>query len=164
MLRILAPPASASRRCGCAAAALTATPPPASKALFSIVRATAKEAMMHQFLTSGPAANDVYDELVAGLEIELGVRDVDAVAARWIEAEAADFYWQCRIEERALGSYHSLENEGSDLELTAVLGQLHRRWYVAWLVVDGDGEVQDLLQVRQFLSRSSAGETFDRVR
>jgi hypothetical protein len=119
---------------------------------------------MQHFLAGERASKDAYSDLVAGLEIEFGTRNVDAIAARWIEAEAMDFYWQCRLDERALGAYESLEEDGLDLELIAVLGRLHSRWYVAWLVVDGDGAVQDLLQVRQFQAQAEADQAFARGR
>ena len=128
------------RRCAAPSVALTATPPPVSLTLFSMVRTDFEEADMAQIMNLN-AANDGFEALVLGLELEFGHGDVGNVAAQFIDAEAADFYWNARMSERHLGAYESFDGDDFDLERIAVIGVLVGSWFVATCIVNGDGAV-----------------------
>lgn len=57
------------------------------------------------------ATDGVFNRLVAGLETEFGTRAAEGLARHFVEAEAADFYWDARSRERWLGSYECLDDD-----------------------------------------------------
>lgn len=89
------------------------------------------------------------------------------VAARIIESEAADFFWESRVSERYLGQHFDVElgAEGECIELSriAVLSRLDGRWHAAVCLVDGDGMAADLLWKQSFARRDEAEASFDRA-
>lgn len=98
------------------------------------------------------AAHDAYPALIAGLEAQFGRAGSVEIAARYIDAELADFHWQSRIIERYLGCYASAtgdaEAAGVELDRVAILGRLRGTWFVAICIVDGEGGLHDLFDLR----------------
>ena len=115
---------------------------------------------MTMFVPIAAASDRVMTALISGLEIEFG-RDVGAaLAARFLEAEGADFQWEARVQERWLGAYYSLDDEEFELDRVAIVGQLDGRWFVAVMIVDGDGNAHGMLGCRRFRSERSARNAF----
>jgi hypothetical protein len=110
--------------------------------------------------TQVQASDRVMGALVAGLEIEFGRGAGEALAARFLAAEACDFLWEARIEERWLGVYESVEDEDIELDRVAIIGRIGRRWFVARVIVDGDGHAHGLLGRRDFGSAKVARKAF----
>ncbi len=102
------------------------------------------------------ATDRVTAALIAGLEIEFGRGVGAALAERFLAAEEADFCWDARDEERWLGAYESLDDEEFELDRVAVLGRLKGRWFVAQIIVDGDGCAHGMLGRREFGSAKAA--------
>lgn len=110
------------------------------------------------------AKNDPYPALVSGLESEFGAGGIEALAARFLEAEAADFHWNARMNERHLGACEGFDEDDLELERIAVIGWIAGRWYVAHMLVDGDGAVHDMMGLRRFESAWDAEGAFDDMR
>ena len=106
------------------------------------------------------AADQVLDALVAGLEIEFGRGAGGALAARFIAAEESDFLWDARQEERWLGAYESVEDDGFELDRVAIVGRMNGHWFVARMIVDGDGQAHGMLGRRDFRSEKAARKAF----
>ena len=106
------------------------------------------------------AADRVLDALIAGLEIEFGRCAGTGLAARFIAAEEADFLWDARREERWLGAYESVEDDGFELDRVAIVGRMNGRWFVAQMIVDGDGHAHGMLGRRDFRSEKAARKGF----
>lgn len=85
------------------------------------------------------ASDRIIATLVAGLEMELGRRAGAALADHVLAAEECDFLWDVRCEERWLGSYKGLGEDDLELDRIAIWGRLDSRWFVAILLVDGEG-------------------------
>ena len=113
-------------------------------------------------------ARDAYSQLVRELQAEFDCADIEALAERIVESEAADFYWQARVLERYLGQYASIETDGDDLsdELARVacLSRFAGRWHVGTFLVDGEGQALDLLWKQSFDERSVADAAFRSAR
>jgi len=109
-------------------------------------------------------AVDAYSRLLAGLRTEFGCEDVGALAERIVAAEAADFHWEARVEERYLGQYVGLDFSCDDVEeelsRVAILSFLAGRWHVGVCLVDGEGVPIDMLWLRTFDGRGEAGIGF----
>ena len=85
-------------------------------------------------------------------------------ASRIFEAEAADFHWQARVRERYLGQYtDDAFGAGEELSRMAILSALGGQWHVGVCLVDGDGEVEQLLWLRSFASADDAESAFERA-
>ena len=151
------------RRFATPSVALTATPPPVSLTLFSLMRTDFEEADMANDLILN-AVNDGFDALVSELEIEFGHGDVSGIAAQILDAEAADFYWNARMGERHLGAYEAPEEDGEELERIVVIGVLAGRWYVATCIVDGEGAVHFLTKCQRFTGAWDAHGAYDDAR
>ena len=119
-----------------------------------------QEALMGIISHIATTATDTYAALVSGLEVEFGTTETPALASYYIDAEAADFYWDARQMERHLGAYESLDSDNEGLELIHIIGVLNARWFVATCVVDGDGQVRDMMKLRLFTSAWDADEAF----
>ncbi len=94
---------------------------------------------------------DAYPALIAGLEAQYGREGSVEIAGRFLDAELADFHWQSRMMERHLGRYEGdvdADDEGVELERIAILGVLKGAWFVATCIVDGDGAVHDIFDLR----------------
>ena len=99
----------------------------------------------------------------AALQSEFGA----VLASRILEAEAADFHWQARIRERYLGQY--LDNAfgsgdpNEELSRIAILSRIDGCEHVGVCLVDGDGEVAELLWLRSYSDRTEAEDAFSRA-
>ena len=94
--------------------------------------------------------------LVSGLAIEFGQAAAEGLAERFLDAEALDFHWSARLQERWLGAYESLDEEDFELDRVAILGWLKGAWFIAICIVDGNGEPHAMSGMRTFGSRRDA--------
>ena len=108
----------------------------------------------------GTASDRVMAALISGLEIEFGRGVGEALAHRFLEAEEVDFHWDARLEERWLGAYESLDDEDFELDRVAILGRLDGEWFVAVMIVDGDGNTHGMMGRRSFGRRGDAARAF----
>ena len=96
------------------------------------------------------------DAAVDALRAELGA----VLAERIIEAEALDFLWEARVQERYLGQEIGWDSDDEEafreLSRIAILSALDGRWYTVMCLVDGEGAAVELLWKRQFESRGEA--------
>ena len=108
-------------------------------------------------------SNRRFDMVADALRAEFGV----VLAARIMEAEAADFLWDARLKERYLGQHLDvgLGDVLDEMELAriAILSFLGGRWHVAACLVDGEGMAADLLWKQSFDSLHEAEGAFDRA-
>lgn len=114
---------------------------------------------MTMFQPIAAASDRVMTAIKAGLEIEFGRGAGDALAHKFLDAEEADFRWDARVEERWLGGYEALDDdEGMPLDRIAICGRLDGEWFMATMIVDGDGNAQGVLGCRAFESAMLAHE------
>lgn len=106
------------------------------------------------------AADRVMAALVQGLEIEFGRGAGAALAHRFLEAEAVDFHWDARLQERWIGAYESIDEEDVELDRVRILGRLDGRWFVAVMIVDGDGNPHGMMGKRSFGRASDGRKAF----
>ena len=95
------------------------------------------------------------DARVEDLRAEFGA----ILANRIFEAEALDFLWEGRIEERYLGQHVAAIEEDDlpeDLSRMAVLSTIAGQWHVGLCLVDGEGAPIALLWKRDFDGREEA--------
>jgi hypothetical protein len=111
------------------------------------------------FQSAGAVADRVIETLVAGLEIEFGRGADAALAALYLEAEECDFVWEARIAERWLGAYQT-GDDGEDFDRIAVIGQLQGGWFIAQIIIDGEGQAQGLLGRRNYESETAARDAW----
>lgn len=85
------------------------------------------------------------------------------LAARIVEAEAADFLWEARVRERYLGQDFGCGDD-ADVELSRVgiLSRLAGTWHVGACLADGDGRVVSLLWSARYERREDAEAAFER--
>lgn len=111
---------------------------------------------MSIYQSIGTASANVVDRvmaaLVSGLELEFGRGAGTALAHRFLDAEEADFRWDARVEERWIGTYEGIEDEGLALDRIAICGRLDGNWFCAVMLVDGDGQAHGMMGCRQFRS------------
>jgi hypothetical protein len=98
------------------------------------------EVLMGMIQSIGPASDRVFQALLAGLELEFGHDEGEALARRFLEAEDSDFLWDARREERWLGRYFSLDEDDIELDRIAICGRIDGRWFISVMLVDGDGQ------------------------
>jgi hypothetical protein len=108
------------------------------------------------YLSRIEAADHVMEALITGLEIEFGRGAEAALAERFMAAEDADFRWDAWVEERWLDAYKSVEDDGFKLDRVAIAGRLRGRWFVAQIIVDGDGSAHGMLGRLEFGSAKAA--------
>jgi hypothetical protein len=90
------------------------------------------------------------------------------IAARILEAEAADFLWEARVRERYLA--HHIDgfcgdaDASEDLSRVAFLSLFDGKWYAGICLVDGDGAAAELLWKRGFETFLEAEPGFLRAR
>ena len=100
------------------------------------------------------------DVAIDGLRAEFGA----VLAQRIIEAEAADFLWEARIQERYLGQQIGWDLDEDDrlqeLSRVAILSVLDGDWYAGMCLVDGEGRAVELLWKRQFSGQMDADAGF----
>jgi hypothetical protein len=116
--------------------------------------------IMAQLLSISDAADRVMTALVSGLEIEFGRQAGTALAERFLDAEEADFLWDARVEERWLGGYFGGEDSEIELDRVRILGRIDGRWFVAVMLVDGDGDARGMLGKRSFGRAEQARRAF----
>ena len=116
---------------------------------------------MAQVQSISVASDRVMAALVSGLEIEFGHGAGEALAHRFLEAEDTDFRWDARVRERWIGAYASIDAEDLELDRVQILGRLDGKWFVATVIVDGDGNAHGMLGCRAFRSSSAAEKVFD---
>ncbi|PZU06700.1 MAG: hypothetical protein DI605_17860 [Sphingomonas sp.] len=104
----------------------------------------------------GTGSDRVMAVLTAGLELEFGRNADEALAQQFLAAEACDFHWDAREEERWLGAYESIDDEEDELDRIAICGTLNGAWFVAQMIVDSNGRPHGMLGRRAFRSRKSA--------
>ncbi len=102
------------------------------------------------------ASDRVMAALVSGLEIEFGQGAGEVLAQHFLEAEEIDFIWEVRIEERWIGAFESIEEAEQELDRIEILGRLDGRWFVAMMIVDGDGKVHGMIGKRTYESERAA--------
>lgn len=119
---------------------------------------------MTMFQTIGTASDRVIATLVAGLEIEFGSGAGEALAQRFLDAEDADFRWDARLSERWLGTYESGDDEDLELDRVAICGRLDGNWFVATMIIDGDGNTRGMLGCRAVKTGRAALEALTQAR
>ena len=115
---------------------------------------------MAQLVSISDAADRVMAALVSGLEIEFGRVAGAALAERFLDAEEADFHWDARIQERWIGCYFGGEDSEIELDRVRILGRIDGRWFVAVMLVDGDGDAHGMLGKRSFGRAEQARRAF----
>lgn len=115
---------------------------------------------MTAFQPISVASERVVSALIAGLEIEFGRGAGEALAHRFLEAEEVDFHWDARIEERWIGQYASADDDEIELDRVRIVGRLDGRWFVAVMIVDGDGNAHGMMGKRRLGRRGDAFRAF----
>ena len=96
----------------------------------------------------------------AALQSEFGA----VLASRILESEAADFHWQARVRERYLGQYldtvFGSGDANEELSRVAILSRIDGYEHVGVCLVDGDGEVAELLWLRSYSEHADAEHAF----
>ncbi|MGH6617131.1 hypothetical protein [Sphingomonas sp.] len=115
---------------------------------------------MAYFQPVSVASERVVSALIAGLELEFGRDAGAALAHRFLEAEEVDFHWDARVQERWIGSYAGGEGEEFELDRVRIIGRLEGRWFVAVMIVDGDGNAHGIMGKRSFGRRRDALRAF----
>lgn len=105
---------------------------------------------MGMFQPVSEVSDRVMAALVSGLEIEFGNGVGEALAHRFLEAEETDFLWEARDQERWIGTYESAEEDEFDLDRVRTFGRLDGKWFVAVMIVDGDGNAHGVMGKREF--------------
>ncbi|AMK18880.1 hypothetical protein K663_12505 [Sphingobium sp. MI1205] len=114
------------------------------------------EIIMDMVQSIGTASDHIMAALVAGLEIEFGRSAGKALAERFLEAEESDFLWDARAGERWLGAYEGFGSGDEELDRIAIWGWLDGCWFMAIMLVDGEGMPQGTIAHRVCGSRKSA--------
>jgi len=118
------------------------------------------EMIMTMFQPISMASDSVMAALVSGLEIEFGHGVGEALAQRFLEAEESDFLWDARLQERWIGAYESADDDETELDRVRIFGRLDGSWFVAVMIVDGDGNPHGLMGKREFGRRHQALAAF----
>ncbi|MFD2986825.1 hypothetical protein [Sphingopyxis terrae] len=115
---------------------------------------------MGVFQNIGVASDRVFSSLVSALEVEFGRGAGLGLAQRFLEAEEIDFHWDARISERWVGAYARIDEDDVELERIAVLGFLYGEYFLATMIVDGDGNAHGMMGRRVFSSQGAARRAF----
>jgi hypothetical protein len=121
-----------------------------------MVGTQAMEMIMTMFQPISVASDRVMAALVSGLEIEFGHGVGKALAQRFLKAEESDFLWDARVQERWLGACESAGGDEIELDRVRIFGRLDGRWFVAVMIVDGDGNPHGVMGKREFGRRKQA--------
>lgn len=106
------------------------------------------------------ASRDAYPALLAGLEAQFGREGSIEIAAHHLAAELADFHWESRVAERWLGAYEGFEDDETELDRVAILGRLQGTWFTAECLVDGNGAVHSISNLRLAAGEKEAETAF----
>ena len=102
-------------------------------------------------------------QVLDGLQAEFG----SVLAERIFEAEALDFLWEARVQERYLGQQIDFdfdqEDASRELSRVAILSSLGGTWHVGMCLVDGEGCAVELLWRRRFDARIEADTALRRA-
>lgn len=109
------------------------------------------------------ASRDAYPALLAGIEAQFGREGSVEIAGRFLAAELADFHWESRVAERWLGTYESIGDEEIELDRIAILGRLQGIWFVATCLVDGEGAVHAMENLKLIPGEKGAETAFNRL-
>ena len=115
---------------------------------------------MSMFQAISEATDRVMAALISGLEIEFGHGVAEALAHRFLEAEEIDFLWDARVQERWIGAYESIEDDEIDLDRVRIFGRLDGQWFVAVMIVDGEGKLHGVIGRHNFGQRKQAWAAF----
>ena len=115
---------------------------------------------MSMMQSIGVASDRVMAALISGLELEFGRGAGEALAHRFLEAEEVDFHWDARISERWIGSYERIDDEEMELDRIRIFGRLDGKWFVAVMIVDGDGNAHGMMGKRIFGREREARAAF----
>jgi hypothetical protein len=115
---------------------------------------------MSMMQTIGVASDRVMAALISGLEMEFGRGAGEALAHRFLEAEEVDFHWDARISERWIGSYQSVNDDDPELDRVRIFGRLDGEWFVAVMIVDGEGNAHGMMGKRIFGREREASAAF----
>lgn len=141
-------------------AALTTAAPPALLPVFSTMGTAFEEVIMTHVSSISQASDRVMAKLISGLEIEFGTRAAQGLAQHFLGAEDVDFHWDARVSERWLGAYDAQNDDDIELDRVAVIGFLDGCWFVATIIVDGDGNPHFMLGCREFRTEKLARKAF----
>ncbi|RHW16908.1 hypothetical protein D1610_14190 [Sphingomonas gilva] len=108
----------------------------------------------------GVASDRVMAALISGLEIEFGRGAGEALAHRFLEAEEVEFHWDARVQECWIGTYESADDEDFELDRVKIFGRLDGKWFVAVMIVDGDGNAHGMMEKRIFRRQQEARTAF----
>lgn len=108
-------------------------------------------------------SQDAYPALLAGIEAQFGAAGSVEIAAHFLNAELAEFHWDSRVAERWLGAYESFDDEDPALDRVAILGRLQGIWFTAMCLVDGNGAVHSIDNLRLMSGEKDAEQAFGRV-
>lgn len=115
---------------------------------------------MGMFQSVGQASDRVMAALVSGLESEFGRGAGEALAHRFLEAEEVDFHWDAREQECWIGAYDSTEDDEIELNRVRVLGRLDGTWFVAVMIVDGEGNPHGMMGKRTYRRKNAAQKAY----
>lgn len=115
---------------------------------------------MAQVQSISAAADRVVAALISGLELEFGRGAGEALAHRFLEAEEVEFHWDARVEERWIGTYEGAGENEIELDRVRVLGCLDGEWFVAVMIIDGEGNAHGMMGLRKFRRRGDAVRAF----
>lgn len=102
--------------------------------------------------------------LVRGLSGTVGAAAATVLAARFLEAEEADVLWDARLAERWIGRYESLDGDPeAELDRLAIIGKCGDDWFVAIVIVNGEGHPDGLIGRRSFSDFSEARQAFSKA-
>ena len=108
----------------------------------------------------GVASDRVMAALAAGLEIEFGRGAGTALAQRFLDAEEVDFHWDARVSERWIGTYEGSSEDDLQLDRVKIVGRLDGTWFIATMIVDGDGNAHGMIGNRTFQTQKDAMAAF----
>ena len=94
--------------------------------------------------------------VVPGLEVDFGHSVGKALGQRFLDAEESDFLWDARVGERWLGAFEGLGDDEKKLDRMAICGRLGGHWFMAIMLVDGEGTPAGTIAHRVCGSRKSA--------
>ncbi|MGR4892697.1 hypothetical protein ACIPPQ_16825 [Sphingopyxis sp. LARHCG72] len=115
---------------------------------------------MDVFQSIDVASDRVFSSLVSGLEVEFGRGAGAALAQRFLDAEEVDFHWEARLQERWLGAYVGIDDDDIELDRIVILGLLDGEYFLATMIVDGDGNAQGMMGRRVFENEEVARRAF----